>query len=165
MRKIVMAFWVLSCLPAGARGELRLWSPAFQPGAPLLVEYTAQGANVSPPLSWSNAPRGTVGYLLICTDTDAPSGAFTHWVCANIPASVHELPRGSQAYVQGKNDFGKTGYGGPDPPKGKVHHYHFRLLALSSQPKLSAHPTRAEALKAVGPFTLGETDLVGVYSR
>src|SRR5207249_1762879 len=108
---------------------MKLSSSAFRSGEPIPAAYTADGRNVSPPLEWHESPEGVRGFALVCDDPDAPRGTFTHWVIFNMPAKLHELQEGAVpgSAVQGNNDFGKVGYGGPSPPPGRPHHYHFRL--------------------------------------
>jgi Raf kinase inhibitor-like YbhB/YbcL family protein len=103
--------------------------------------FGCEGGNVSPALAWKNAPAGTKSFALTVYDPDAPTGSgWWHWVMFNIPADTTSLPAGAgevmsgkapKAAVQSRTDFGKSGYGGPCPPKGdKPHHYVFTLYAL-----------------------------------
>src|SRR5437667_246924 len=117
--------------------SLELTSTAFQEGQSVPPEYTADGRNLSPPLTWHDPPAGTKSFALICEDPDAPRGTFTHWVVFNIPAEARELPEGVQRSEglangtrQGRTDFGKVGYFGPKPPEGKPHRYFFKLFDL-----------------------------------
>src|SRR2546426_12557047 len=117
--------------------SLELTSTAFRDGQSIPTKYTADGRNISPPLAWTDPPAGTKSFALICEDPDAPRGTFTHWLAFNLPAESRELPEGLSAEatrpdgsLQGTNDFGKPGYGGPSPPPGKPHRYVFQLLAL-----------------------------------
>jgi len=111
-------------------------SSAFDRGEPIPTKHTGEGEDVSPALSWRDQPDGTRSYALICHDPDAPlvkpgTYGFVHWVQYGIPGSICELPEGDRDYIQGINDFGKPGYGGPMPPEGHgTHHYFFWLLAL-----------------------------------
>src|SRR5438128_2167054 len=118
---------------------MRLVSTAFLEGSPIPRKHTGDGSDVSPPLEWSDVPEGTKSLALICDDPDAPRGTWVHWVVFNIPAERKDLPeaqppRGSlpSGARQGKNDFGKLGYGGPAPPPGKPHRYMFKLYALDT---------------------------------
>jgi Raf kinase inhibitor-like YbhB/YbcL family protein len=98
------------------------------------------GPNESPALEWSGAPEGTRSFALMMHDPDAPTGSgWWHWVVYDIPANVTSLPRGAGGgdgkglpggAKHGRTDFGSKGYGGPAPPPGKTHHYHFKLFAL-----------------------------------
>jgi Raf kinase inhibitor-like YbhB/YbcL family protein len=103
--------------------------------------FGCSGKNLSPALHWSGAPQGTQSFALMLYDPDAPTGSgWWHWVLYNIPASTSDLSAGAGASgstllpagaVQGRTDFGTSGYGGPCPPVGdKPHHYIFTLYAL-----------------------------------
>ncbi|WIY53575.1 YbhB/YbcL family Raf kinase inhibitor-like protein [Devosia sp. YIM 151766] len=120
---------------------LTLTSPAFADGQPIPLKYTRDGENLAPPLQWTGAPETVESFILIVEDPDAPNGTFRHWAIYNIPDDWDGLPEnvetGSDGAMRyGRNDFGNAHYDGPEPPKGHgVHHYHFRLGALSV-PKL-----------------------------
>ena len=116
---------------------MKLESEAFAADGLIPSKYTCDGINISPPLSWSEPPGETQSFVLICDDPDAPMGTFVHWVLYNMPAHTRQLPEKlpssaklTNLGVQGKNDFGKLGYGGPCPPGG-THRYFFKLYALS----------------------------------
>jgi Raf kinase inhibitor-like YbhB/YbcL family protein len=152
-------------------GNLEITSSAFSEGGSIPAQYTCDGKDVSPPLSWSGIPAGTKSLALICDDPDAPSGVWVHWVAYNIPASTSELPEAVPARdeiagggLQGKNDFRKTGYGGPCPPGG-THRYVFTVYALDSDVTLAAGATKAQLLAAVRGHVLAEGKLTGKYSR
>jgi Raf kinase inhibitor-like YbhB/YbcL family protein len=149
-----------------------LTSIAFQNGEPIPREYTADGRNVSPPLKWGDPPAGTRSFALLCDDPDAPRGTFTHWVICNIPAEARELSEGvppeptlPNGTVQGSNDFGKVGYGGPSPPRGKPHRYFFKLYALDRLVDLQPGADKRQLLAAMQGHILAETQLMGTYRR
>lgn len=151
-----------------------LKSEAFSQGSEIPLEYTCLGENLSPPLCWENLPEGTRSLVLICEDTDAPRGIFTHWVLYNIPPSLSALPKGvgkiNEAVImehifQGKNDFGKLGYGGPCPPPGKPHRYFFRLIAIDTELPQEAGLTRKQVLELIEGHILGEAQLMGMFGR
>lgn len=151
-----------------------LQSEAFSPGSEIPLKYTCLGEDLSPPLSWKNLPGGTKSLLLICEDPDAPRGIFTHWVLYNIPPSLFALPEGigkrNEAKImnqifQGKNDFGRLGYGGPCPPPGKLHRYFFRLMAIDMELPQEAGLTRKQVLELVEGHVLGEAQLMGMFGR
>src|SRR5262245_60605203 len=116
-----------------------LSSPVFTDGQPIPAKYTADGDDISPQLEWTPPPGGTKSLALIVDDPDAPSGIWVHWVLAGISPDRRSLPERvgtdarsghlSQA-VNGKNSFGRSGYGGPSPPPGPAHRYFFKLFAL-----------------------------------
>jgi Raf kinase inhibitor-like YbhB/YbcL family protein len=142
---------------------LELTSTAFQEGAPIPKEHTADGRNASPPLKWPDPPGGTKSLALICEDPDAPRGTFTHWVIFNLPAESRELSAGvpqeatlPNGTAQGTNGFGKAGYGGPSPPPGKPHRYFFKLYALDRRLDLQPGTTKEDLLAAMRGLVLAE---------
>jgi Raf kinase inhibitor-like YbhB/YbcL family protein len=154
-----------------ALSDMTLTSPAFAAGGGIPTKYTGDAEDVSPAMAWSNVPDGTKSFALVCHDPDAPlitpgQYGFVHWVLYGIPGSVTELPEGVGDYVQGVNNFGNAGYGGPAPPPGHgTHHYFFWLLALDSEPDLEPGLTMWELLEKIEPSVIGMNRLVGTYSR
>ncbi len=159
----------------GAEGEiamLSLTSTAFKESETISKKYTCDDADTSPDLQWSNPPSGTTSLALIVDDPDAPGRTWVHWVLYNIPTDRMGLPEGVSKTptvqgigVQGKNDFGKTGYNGPCPPKGKPHRYFFKLYALDSSLNLKPGATKADVEKAMRGHILAQGQLVGQYGR
>jgi Raf kinase inhibitor-like YbhB/YbcL family protein len=150
---------------------LMLASPAIPQGGEIPVQYTCDGADISPPLSWSDLPAGTGSLVLVVEDSDAPSGTFRHWVVFDIPPASRGLDAGYSAdrslaaLQQARNDFGKTGYSGPCPPRGAgTHHYHFRLLAIG-RPTLDLRAPAAalDVLRAAQPYVIQQAELVGTF--
>lgn len=102
--------------------------------------FGCTGQNISPELTWENAPAGAKYFAVTMYDKDAPTGSgWWHWVIYNIPGDVKELKAGAgdpakglapKEAIQGMTDFGKTGYGGPCPPPGDPHQYLFTVYAL-----------------------------------
>jgi Raf kinase inhibitor-like YbhB/YbcL family protein len=151
---------------------LALSSKVFAQGQAIPAHCTGDGRDVSPSLEWRDPPQGTVSFALICDDPDAPRGTFTHWLLFNLPAQVKELAEGVPAEAtlpngaaQGKNDFGKSGYGGPAPPPGKPHRYYFKLFALERRLDLKPGSTKAQLQKAMEGHILAEAALMGIYGR
>jgi Raf kinase inhibitor-like YbhB/YbcL family protein len=147
--------------------QLTLSSPEFDEGGAIPRRFTCDAADVSPPLSWSGAPEGTITLALVMDDPDA--GGFVHWVVYNIDVSATgSLPAGwsatPEAAPQGVNSFGKVGYGGPCPPSG-THRYAFRLLALDQVLELAAGPKAQAVLDASAGHALAEATLTGTYRR
>ncbi len=154
--------------------EFQLRSPAFQNGGVIPREYTCDGRDVSPPLEWSGAPEGARSYALIMYDPDAPAGTFIHWVLYDIPAQRTGLPeavpgreRVEGVGVQGVNDFGRIGYGGPCPPRWHgEHRYFFALHALSVESLgLPPRATARQVMEAMRGRVLGYAVLMGRYRR
>jgi Raf kinase inhibitor-like YbhB/YbcL family protein len=151
-----------------------LASPAFQDGDSIPRDYTCDGADTSPELRWLGAPPGPAAFALIVEDPDAPGGTFVHWVLYDLPGSFASLPeavpKGGElpqlgGAKQGRTGFGRTGYGGPCPPPGPAHHYHFRLFALGAKLGLAAGATRDQVMSAVQAHELAHAELVGLYAR
>lgn len=142
-----------------------LTSPSFDEGGAIPIRHSCDGTDVSPALNWEGAPAGTVSFALILDDPDARG--FIHWVVYDIPGGTGSLPEWVNPTgdpPQGRNDFGKTGYGGPCPPSG-THHYRFTLWALSTRLNLSGTPSAAEVRTALTTRILGQTTLIGTYTR
>ena len=155
-----------------ALAKIGLTSAAFQNGQPIPQQHSCDGANQSPALNWDEPPQGTKGFALIVDDPDAPSGTFRHWAAYDIPANLRSLDAGAgnsagSAFAQAVNDMGKTGYGGPCPPKGHgIHHYHFKLFALDVD-KLGV-PANSKVLDVeneASKHALGTGELIGTYER
>src|SRR5687768_3372233 len=116
---------------------MRIESPAFALGQRIPVLHTGDGQDVSPALTWAGLPAGTRELALVVDDPDAPTPEpWVHWVVYQIPADAAGLPEGvppgdagiaaPAGAAQGRNTFGRIGYGGPAPPRGHgTHHYHF----------------------------------------
>ncbi|MCS7046079.1 MAG: YbhB/YbcL family Raf kinase inhibitor-like protein [Gemmataceae bacterium] len=151
---------------------MKLQSSAFADGSPIPKKYTGDGPDVSPPLEWTDIPPGTQSLVLICDDPDAPRKTWVHWVLYNLPAGTTSLaeavpptstlPNGA---VHGTNDFGRLGYGGPAPPRGKPHRYFFKLYALDAPLKLPAGATKAQVEQAMKGHVLAEAQWMGTYQR
>jgi len=146
-------------------------STAFEHGGNIPKKYTCDGADVSPPLSWTSPPEATKSLALICDDPDAPMGTWVHWVLFGLPPDTRELPEGVSTQEvlpdgskQGTTDFGRVGYGGPCPPSG-THRYYFKLYALNANPDLRPGLTKEELLKAIEKNILAQAELMGRYQR
>ncbi len=152
--------------------ELTVSTSAFQEGEVIPTEYTCEGQDVSPPLAWDEPPAGTQSLVLIVDDPDAPVGVFTHWVLFNIPSDSRDLPEALPAQAQlpsgaqqGKNDFGRLGYGGPCPPPGRSHRYRFTVYALDQPLELTAGASKKQVLDAIQGHILAQGQLTGTYQR
>jgi len=154
-----------------ALSDMELSSSAFPQQGSIPKKYTGEGEDVSPPLSWSKAPKGTRSFALICHDPDAPlvsPGAygFVHWVLYNIPAAVTNLAADESNYTGGANNFGRSDYGGPMPPERHgLHHYFFWIFALDSDTRLEPGLSMEALLRVIEPNVIGMNRLVGTYTR
>jgi len=151
---------------------LTMKSGAFEDGGTIPIRFTCEGEEQSPPLAWDRAPEGTKSLALIVHDPDAPRGDFTHWVVFNLPPGITELAAGvgSEGELpggarQGRNGFGKLGYGGPCPPPGPAHRYVFALLALDASLDLPEGGTREQVERATAGHALPRPQLTGRYAR
>ena len=156
--------------PGGKR--MKLTSTAFKHGEAIPRKYTGDGADLSPPLAWTDPPEGVRSFALINDDPDAPAGTWVHWVLYDIPADRRGLAEGlpKQDTVpgtakHGRTDFRRCDYGGPAPPPGKAHRYCFKLYALDVEMGLAPGATKAELLEAMKGHVLAEAELMGTYRR
>jgi hypothetical protein len=152
-------------------GTITLSSGALQ-GGKILKEFTCDGEDKSPALTWTAAPGGTRSFVLTVTDPDVHGGPFTHWVLYNLPPNISGLPTGvpkqdqlEDGSRQGRNDFGKVGYGGSCPPHGSTHRYFFDLFAIDTTLNLPAGATRAQVEDAMNTHVLSRGKLVARYGR
>jgi Raf kinase inhibitor-like YbhB/YbcL family protein len=157
--------------PTENKMEIKLTSAAFKEGQAIPRQYTCDGVNVSPPLEWTGVPKSAKTIAIICDDPDAPAGTWVHWVLYNLPTEniglVENLPATENLKAggfQGKNDFGKVGYGGPCPPSG-THRYFFKIYALDSELPLKAGATKADVEKAMEGHVVLQGQLMGTYKR
>jgi len=153
-------------------------SPTLVADQPIPRDYTPDGRNVSPPLTWSQLPAGTKELAVICEDPDAGNPPpFSHWVVYKIPATAKGLPEGLPidpaaalpaeiaGAIQGVSGFRRPIYRGPAPPPGKPHHYHFVVYALDANLDLKPGLNRAELLEAIKGHVIGKGELVAIYER
>ena len=143
--------------------DFNLTSKAFKDGDFIPDKYGCKGENISPPLTIDEIPEGTVSLVIIMDDPDAPVGTFTHWAVWDIEP-IREIGEGSIPGTEGKNDFGKVGYGGPCPPAG-THRYFFRIYALDGKIGLEQGAPRDALEEAMKGRIVGEGQLMGRYSR
>ena len=151
---------------------MQLTSAAFGQGAEIPTYYASDGEDVSPALSWKDAPAKTKSFALVVHDPDAPRpGGFTHWVLYNIPAEAGHIEENTPdedrirgVGMQGRNDAGKIGYVGPAPPSG-MHRYFFRLFAIDQMLNLSPGATHKQLSAAVKGHILAQAELMGTYEK
>ena len=154
---------------------LKLSSSAFSTGGNIPVEHTCEGADLSPPLSWSGIPAGTKSLALIVDDPDAPDPAapritWVHWLLYNLPPAAAGLPEGVVPAAlpagtrEGINDWKRTGYGGPCPPIGR-HRYFHKLYALDTLLPDLERPSKVRLEKAMQGHVLAQAELIGFYQK
>jgi Raf kinase inhibitor-like YbhB/YbcL family protein len=154
---------------------LSLESSVFRHGGPIPPRHTCDFDDLSPPLRWTGVPDGTRSLALIVDDPDAPDPAapkrvYVHWVLYDIPVAITSIAEnGENAAVnagarQGKNDWSRTGYGGPCPPIGR-HRYFFKLYALDTMLGDLGTPTKKDLESAMQGHVLAKVELMGTYQR
>jgi Raf kinase inhibitor-like YbhB/YbcL family protein len=150
---------------------LILSSPVFATGEAIPPDFSCDGRDVSPALTWTEPPAGTQSFALIMDDPDAPIGIWVHWVIFDIPASTRNLiegtptdPQLSDGSLQGKTSAGSSGYHGPCPPSG-THRYFFKLYALDITLSLSEKADKKELLAAMEGHILANAELMGTFSH
>lgn len=168
---------IIAAAPASGESPmpLSLHSPAFSHLGDIPTPYTCEGADISPPLSWSDVPEGTKSFALIVDDPDAPDPkapqrTWVHWVLYNLPAATRELPGDVRREAllagtkEGRNDWNRTGYGGPCPPIGR-HRYFHKLYALDTVLSDLRAATKREFERAMEGHILAQTELIGTYQK
>ncbi len=163
---------------------MQLTSASFKDGDYLSMDHVlaaqygfgCSGGNRSPQLAWSGSPEGTRSFALTCYDPDAPTGSgFWHWVVANIPVSVTELPLDAGSPASGKlpasaitvrNDVGTREYAGPCPPQGDhPHRYFFTVFAVGAELQVNADTTPAVVGFQLHFNTLAKAEIVGLFKH
>ena len=152
--------------------ELLRVESVFGNGDRIPKKYTCDDQDVSPPLKITGIPDGTVELALIMYDPDAPIGTFYHWLLYGISPDKTELPEDipkdkvTPYGIQGKNDFGMIGYGGPCPPHGHgTHRYYFLVVALKEKIGLEPGVDVNKLMDSIRGKIIGYGVLMGTYSR
>jgi hypothetical protein len=176
IRGLFLAGVLLTVFPILGRGEnavgkLEVRSSAFGEGGSIPSDFTCDGADMSPSVSWSGAPAGTQSFAVMVDDPDAPGGNWTHWLLYDLSPKLNQLPAGippaailPDGGFQGRTDFGKAGYGGPCPPAG-THRYFFKVFAIDRILHLEPGTTKKKLLAAMRGHILAEGALMGTYAR
>jgi Raf kinase inhibitor-like YbhB/YbcL family protein len=150
---------------------MELTSTSITEGEPIDLSYahaSVGGRNVIPQLSWTPGPAGTKSYAITIYDPDAPTGSgFWHWILADVPADVTEIPEGGPLPAgvrQWVNDAQEPGYSGPFPPAGPAHRYIHTVHAMPSahldaaddaanvQVRFAIHTTELDQASVTGTF-------------
>lgn len=153
-------------------------SPAMQAGQMMSRDFTPDGRNVSPPLTWSNIPQGTREIAVVCEDFDAGNPPpWVHWIIYKIPPTATgvpenipidqgtPMPAALKGAVQGLNGWKRAIYRGPAPPPGKPHGYHFVVYALDIAIDQKLGMTRADLMQAMKGHIIGQGEIVPIYER
>ena len=161
---LIVSMPTRSSIAANA-SKLQMSSPAVSDGGTIPTEYTCDGRNQSPPLSWSGVPPDTKSLALTIEDPDAPSGTFVHWMVYDIPRGSNGFKAGVVDGKEGMNSAGRPAYMGPCPPPGPPHHYHFSLFALDSNLIVGAEPTAQALRDAMKGHVIESAELIGTFGR
>mgnify|MGYP002621463033 FL=1 len=144
---------------------MNISSSAFSHNGNIPSRFTCDGANVSPPLTFSQVPAEAQSLVLIVDDPDAPAKTWVHWIVWNIDPSSSGVEEGTAPQgVQGTTDFGQTNYGGPCPPSG-THRYFFKLYALDTKLELDSSATKPDLEAAMESHILTQAELIGLYEK
>lgn len=162
----------LSATEGNALMPFTLESKSFTQQGEIPTRFTCEGDDISPALTWSGVPQNTKSLVLMVTDPDAPDPAapkmtWVHWLLYNIPPSVTELSENfhpDNTIKEGKNDWNKTGYGGPCPPIGR-HRYFFTLYALDIVLPDLNQPNKSTLEKAMAGHIIDQAELIGTYQK
>ncbi|QKJ66535.1 YbhB/YbcL family Raf kinase inhibitor-like protein [Deefgea piscis] len=175
MKLIRTALFMAFSLHTAFAAEFQLTSQDIQANAPMTQKqefngFGCSGANISPQLSWKNAPAGTKSFAITVFDPDAPTGSgWWHWNVVNIPAQVQSIASGAvpAGALETRTDFGQSGYGGACPPVGdKAHRYIYTVWALDTE-KLPVDANASGALVGfmLNQHQLAKAQLTATYQR
>jgi len=173
-RKYVAAAALVASMASSVAADTRftISSPAFGHGTPIRKKYTCDRADLSPPLRWTGSPPGTKSFAVVAEDPDVPAGSWAIWVLYDLPADTTALRQGIPSGArlpngarQGVNEFGRLGYSGPCPGPGKVHHYWFRVYALSAPLGLEPGATKVDVFRAMRHRVLRVAEVMASYER
>jgi len=157
--------------PGAPMSTITVTSPSFTEGARIPVDHTCDGKDVMPEWVLSSPPEGTKSLILLVEDPDTPSGNFTHMVAFNVSPDLRKLPGGAElvgagdAARFGLNEFQARPYPGACPPKGDVHRYRFRVIALDTALKLPEGAPRSQIDEGMDGHILGEGMLTGHFGH
>ena len=145
---------------------MKLSSPAFEDEGNIPFKFTCDGEDINPRLEITNIPDRADSLALIVEDPDAPGGTFTHWTVWNISSEIENIKEDSvpEGAVEGRTDFGSTGYGGPCPPSG-THRYFFKLYALEERMNLKSGADKSDLETAIKERVVDSAELMGTYSK
>ena len=149
--------------------KMTVTSRAFSSNGAIPVDFTCDGADRSPSLSWSAPPQATEAFALLADDPDASGGDFTHWVAFNIAKDARSLPEGADPATLGGavgiNGFNRPGYSGPCPPRQEMHRYYFRVFALNARIDAPPGATRDAVEAAMSGHVLAEGSVMGTFAH
>ena len=156
--------------PAGAGlASMTVTSKSLPGDLQIPVEYSCDGKDIPPQLTWSAPPEGTKSIAVVVDDQDASSGTFTHWIVMNLPPETLSLAEGTDPTTLGarigQNDFRSIRYNGPCPPRGEMHRYRFWVYAVDSVLPLNEGTTRSDLDAALAGHLLGAGALKAAFAH
>jgi Raf kinase inhibitor-like YbhB/YbcL family protein len=155
--------------PGVAVQRLTVTSRSFASNGSIPVDFTCDGADHSPQLTWSAPPAGTKSFAIVVVDPDAVGGEFIHWVAYNLRGDATALPESTDASelggMSGINGFNRPGYSGPCPPKLELHSYAFRVYALDATLPVRSGVTAEELYAGMNGHVLAHGTLLGTFSH
>jgi Raf kinase inhibitor-like YbhB/YbcL family protein len=130
----------------------------FEEGGQMPKELGYKHGNMEPSIQHHNQPENYKCQVRIMDDPDAMEAVGKVWVhdLRYINASVEEG-------VEGKNDFGELGWGGPAPPD-KRHTYIFKAYVLDVELDLKEGYSKQELEDAMKDHIIAEAKLTGTYA-
>jgi Raf kinase inhibitor-like YbhB/YbcL family protein len=132
------------------------------------VKYTADGQDISPPLSWTVVASGARSIVVLMLD-DGRGPRTCDWIVFNLSPRLNGLPEGfdvaAAGAIEGRNDLGLVGYTGPAPKPGLVHQYHFEVYTLDTKLDVGPAPSYAVIQARMNGHVIQGGDLQGAYSR
>jgi Raf kinase inhibitor-like YbhB/YbcL family protein len=170
MRNWISIVMGLCLVTAADAGDFTIKSSVFTDKGMLGSLYTCDGKNISPPLSWSNAPSNTAAFALVMYSPDWPEQMVDKWIIFNLPGTTASLAEGQstnlpEGTVVIKNSFGDAIYRGPCAPDSKLHHYIFALYALDANLDLDSSAEIDDAMTAIKHHEIKETQISVLYKH
>jgi Raf kinase inhibitor-like YbhB/YbcL family protein len=158
-----------SAAPGATLGSITVTSKSLPGDLQIPVDYTCDGKDTSPQLTWSAPPEGTKSIALVLDDQDSSRGSFTHWIVMDLPADALSLPEGADPTTQGaklgQNDFHSIRYNGPCPPHGELHRYRFWVYAADYLLSLNEGASRSDVDAALKGHLLAAGALKATFAH
>ena len=177
MKRVAFLLVLAACTKSGTPSAppgvtpqaITVTSTAFAANAAIPPKYSCDGNDVIPPLAWTPPPDGAGALVLIVDDPDAPGGVFTHLIAWNAKTDATGIAEAASPQTigatVGKNGFGKLGWSGPCPPRGSLHHYRFRVIAIDKPLTLAEGSSRGDLDSALASRVIGDGTLVGTFQH
>lgn len=170
MRNLLLLIITLTFASISHAAEFQVRSTGFTEQSRIPTDYTCDGRNVSPELSWVNPPARTQAFALVFFCPDCVSGTNYLWVIFNIPKETHELIEAANddlpdEVIAANNSFGDSIYRGPCAPDNQAHHYTYTVYALDAKINLSSESELNEILPKIKHHAIGKAEITGVFTH